>query len=113
MKGRFYIAALGVRATAPAQLRDRELKRIAGLLSGELRLAYTEARSGTLIEGIYRRHIDLASGRFAVIEKSRGFTLAPWRPVLDRNLGKSVSGMMRGDAISWTLGRQRGGPTIG
>ena len=28
------------------QLRDRELKRVAGQLSGELGLAYTEARSG-------------------------------------------------------------------
>jgi hypothetical protein len=44
------------------------------------------------IEGIYRRHVDLASGRFAVIEKSREFTLVLWRPVLERNLGKSVSG---------------------
>ena len=95
------------------QLRDRELKRVAGQLSGELGLAYTEARSGARIEGVYRRHIDLASGRFAVIEKSREFTLVPWRPVLERNLGKSVSGVMRGDAISWTLGHQRGGPTIG
>jgi hypothetical protein len=95
------------------QLQGRELKRAAGQLSGELGLAYTEAKSGTRIEGIYRRHVDLASGRFAVIEKSREFTLVPWRPVLERNLGRSVSGVMRGDAISWTLGRQRGGPTVG
>lgn len=95
------------------QLQGRELKRAAGQLSRELGLAYTEAKSGTRIEGIYRRHVDLASGQFAVIEKSREFTLVPWRPVLERNLGKSVSGVMRGDAISWTLGRQRGGPTIG
>lgn len=94
------------------QLCDRELKRIAGQLSGELGLAYTEARSGSRIEGVYRRRVDLASGRFAVIEKSREFTLVPWRPVLERNLGKSVSGVMRGDAISWTLGRQRSGPSI-
>ena len=75
-------------------------------------LSYTEARSGTRIEGIYHRPIDLASGRFAVIEKNREFTLVLWRPVLERNLGKPVSGVMRGDVISWTLGRQRGGPSI-
>jgi hypothetical protein len=94
------------------QLQDRELRHVGGQLSGELGLAYAEAQSGTRIEGVYRRHVDLASGRFAVIEKSREFTLVPWRPVLERNLGKSVSGVMRGDAISWTLGRQRGGPTV-
>jgi len=74
------------------QLRDRELSHVAGQLSGELGLAYSEGRSGMRIEGIYRRHVDLASGRFAVIEKSREFTLVLWRPVLERNLGKSVSG---------------------
>jgi hypothetical protein len=29
-----------------------------------------------------------------------------------RNLGKMVSGIARDDAISWTLGRQRSGPSI-
>ncbi|MDF1625400.1 MAG: DUF3363 domain-containing protein, partial [Parvibaculaceae bacterium] len=43
-----------------------------------------------------------------VIEKSREFTLVPWRPVLDRHIGQHVSGVMRGDSISWTIGRQRG-----
>jgi hypothetical protein len=94
------------------QLRNRELKRVAGQLSREQGLAYAEARSGTQIEGVYKRSVDLASGRFALIEKSREFTLVPWRPVLDRNLGKSMSGIMRGETISWTLGRQRGGPSI-
>lgn len=97
--------------TMLAELRTRELRRVAAQLSGELGLAYTEARSGARIDGIYRRPVDLASGRFAVIEKSREFTLVPWRAVLDRNLGKPVSGVMRGDTISWTFGRQRSGPT--
>jgi hypothetical protein len=52
-----------------------------------------------------------SSGRFAVIEKAREFTLVPWRPVLERHLGKQASGIARGDSISWTLGRQRG-PSI-
>jgi hypothetical protein len=81
-------------------------------LSGELGLDYAEARSGERVEGIYRRSLDLASGRFAVIEKCREFTLVPWRPVLERSLGKQVSGIVRGETVSWTLGRQRGGPSI-
>jgi len=52
------------------------------------------------------------SGRFALVEKSREFTLVPWRPVLDRHVGKSVSGIMRGDGISWSFGRGRSGPSI-
>lgn len=93
-------------------LRRRELARTAGQLSGELGLRYVEVQHGERIEGIYRRRIDLASGRFAMIEKSREFTLVPWRPVLERNLGKQVSGIARGETISWTLGRQRSGPSV-
>src|SRR3546814_11142750 len=88
-------------------LRRRGLTRVAGQLSGELSLNYVEGHSDQRIEGVYRRHIDLASGRFALIEKSREFTLVPWRPVLERHLGKQVSGIARGETISWSLGRDR------
>lgn len=94
-------------------LQQRELARVAGQLSGELGLHYTEVRPGERIEGVYRRRIDLASGRFALIEKSREFALVPWRPVIERNLGKPVAGISRGDTISWSLGRQRSGPSVG
>jgi hypothetical protein len=93
-------------------LRRRELIRVAGQLSDELGLGYVETGKGDRVDGVYRRAIDLASGKFAVIEKSREFTLVPWRPVLERHLDQQVSGVMRGDGISWTIGRQRGGPAI-
>ncbi len=99
------------RANLLALLRRREMNRIAGQLSDELGLSYAEAKPGERIEGIYRRPVELASGRYALIEKSREFTLVPWRPVLDRHLEKQVSGIMRGDSINWTIGRQRG-PSI-
>ena len=100
------------RANLLGLLRRRELARVAGQLSGELGLDYVEAKNGARVEGVYRRSLELASGRFAIIEKSREFTLVPWRPVLERNLGKQVSGVMRGEGESWTLGRQRRGPEI-
>jgi type IV secretory pathway VirD2 relaxase len=100
------------RANMLAILRRRELMRVASQLSDEFGLDYAEVGSGKRIEGIYRRSIELASGRFAVIEKSREFTLVPWRPVLERSLGKQVSGIARGERISWTFGRQRDGPSI-
>ncbi|MAM38981.1 MAG: conjugal transfer protein TraI [Sphingobium sp.] len=99
------------RANLLAVLRRREMNRVAGQLSDELGLSYAEAKPGERIEGIYRRPVELASGRYALIEKSREFTLVPWRPVLDRHLEKQVSGIMRGDNINWTIGRQRG-PSI-
>ncbi|HEY5237525.1 MAG TPA: relaxase/mobilization nuclease RlxS [Rhizomicrobium sp.] len=95
-----------------SQLRQRDLARAGAQLSSELNLAYVPAAPGERVEGLYKRHTDLASGRFAIIEKSREFTLVPWRPVLEQNLGKQVSGVLRGETISWTIGRQRSGPSI-
>ncbi len=100
------------RANLLAILRRRELARVGDQLSHELGLAYAEAKPGARVEGAYRRSVDLASGRYALIEKSREFTLVPWRPVLERSRGRAVSGLVRGDTISWTLGRERSGPSI-
>ncbi|WP_390901767.1 DUF3363 domain-containing protein [Sphingomonas alpina] len=43
------------------------------------------------------------------IEKSREFTLVPWRPVLERQIGKPVSGILRDDGVSLSIGRGREG----
>jgi hypothetical protein len=93
-------------------LRRRELQRIAGQLSRELGVGFVEVELGLPIEGTYRRSVQVGTARMAVIENSREFTLVPWRPVLERQIGKEVSGIMRGREISWTFGRQRSGPEI-
>jgi len=95
-----------------AALQRRELLRIAGQLSEELGKSFREARTGDRVEGRLVRSVELASGRHALVERSRDFTLVPWRPVLDRQLGKPVAGIMRDGGINWTLGRQRSGPSI-
>lgn len=105
-------ARIVYRANMLATLRRRELARVAGQFSDQLGLAYVETRSGEPVEGTLHRCVELASGKYALVENSREFTLVPWRPVLERHIGKQVSGIMRGDGISWTIGRQRGGPSI-
>jgi type IV secretory pathway VirD2 relaxase len=95
------------------KLRARELQRVARQLSRELGLSYAEATQGDPIEGIYRRPVQVGSARMALIENSREFTLVPWRPVLERRIGREVSGVMRGRDVSWTFGRERSGPEIG
>jgi type IV secretory pathway VirD2 relaxase len=95
-----------------AVLRRREVSRVANQLSEELGLRHTEPHAGEPVEGIYRRRVDLVSGPYALIENAREFTLVPWRPVLERNLGKEVSGIARGETFSWTLGGRRRGPSI-
>jgi len=93
-------------------LRRRELQRVAGQLSRELSAPFVEAEAGSAIEGTYRRSVHVGMMRMAVIENSREFTLVPWRPVLERQIGKEVSGIVRGRDVSWTFGRQRSGPEI-
>ncbi|QAY78142.1 relaxase/mobilization nuclease RlxS [Sphingosinicella sp. BN140058] len=95
-----------------AILQRRELLRVAGEISEELAMPYRETEEAARVEGIYRRPVDLVSGRFALVERARDFTLVPWRPVLERQVGKAVSGVMRGDGISWSFGRERGGPHL-
>jgi len=93
------------------QLRRRELLRVAGQLGDELGLRFVEARPGTQVEGVLRRHVDTASGRYGVVAKAKEFTLVPWRPVLEHRIGKPISGMMRERGVSWTVDRDRG-PSI-
>lgn len=104
--------AIHARPGLMRELRQRELRQVAGQLSKELGLAYSEHQGGT-IEGTYRKAVQVGSSKFAVIEKSKEFTLVPWRPVLEKQVGRHVSGIERAGAISWTFGRQRSGPEIG
>ncbi|MBU6298651.1 MAG: relaxase/mobilization nuclease and DUF3363 domain-containing protein [Alphaproteobacteria bacterium] len=100
------------RANLLNALRRRELARAGAQLSSELGLAYVETLADDHVEGTYRRAVDLVSGRFAVIDKSREFTLVPWRAVLERNIGKAVSGIAREEGVSWSFGRRQRGLEI-
>jgi type IV secretory pathway VirD2 relaxase len=101
-------ARFRLRAGALAALQRRELLRVSRELSAELGKDFVEVRNGERVEGILRRSVDLTSGRFALVEKSKEFTLVPWRPALEKQLGKEVGGIMRPDGINWQFGRGRG-----
>ncbi|RCK45962.1 conjugal transfer protein TraI [Thalassospira profundimaris] len=90
------------------ELRRREVSAAAERLSKELGKSFAEPLDGERIEGVYRRPLRLASGKFAVIEKSKEFTLVPWRSVLERRRGQIVGGVMRGATASFEFGRKRG-----
>jgi len=89
-------------------LRQRELAAAGERLAKETGLAFLETQNGDRIDGVYKRPIRLASGKFAVIEKSKEFTLVPWRPVLERQRGKIVGGVMRGSSVSFDFTKRRG-----
>ena len=95
-------------------LRRRELETTTARIDASTGLPYHPTREGEPIMGIYRQRLDLASGRFALIDDALGFTLVPWSPSLERHLGRQVSGIVQSSSnrIEWSLGRARG-PTVG
>src|SRR3546814_13468359 len=54
--------------------------------------------------GVYRRSVQLASGRYAVLQSGREFSLVSWRPVIEQRLGPSLAATVRGSQSSWELG---------
>jgi hypothetical protein len=60
------------------------------------------------IRGVYGRSLDLASGRFAMLDDGIGFSLVPWRPVMEEHLGRELRGLAVGTSISWDFSRSRG-----
>lgn len=89
-------------------LRGRELDATAAQVAAETGLTHRPLVEGETIAGTFRRRLNLASGRFAMIDDGLGFSLVPWRPALERELGRQVSGIMHEGTVAWTLGRQRG-----
>lgn len=101
-----------VRADLLQRLRVREMAGLAEDLASQLGLPYHAAALGDRISGRLLREVQAGSNRYALIERSRDFTLVPWREVLDKHLGTAVEGIVRPNGITWSFGRQRSGPTI-
>ena len=91
-----------------ATLRDRDVAQVGRNLAAETGLDHRLVADGGKVSGVYRRSMMLTSGRFAMLDDGVGFSLVPWKPVLEQRLGQSVAGVMRGGSVSWDLSRQRG-----
>ena len=74
-----------------ATLRDRELASVGQSLQDRTGQAYRPLQEGQRLSGVYRRSVQLASGRFAILDDGVGFSLAPWRPVVEQRLGRQRS----------------------
>ena len=81
-------------------------------LSKQLGKAFDLPVEGERLTGIYRHSVDLPAGRFAVVERSKEFSLVPWREALEARRGLEVSGVIKRGGITWEFGRTRGGPAL-
>ena len=60
-------------------LQRREVTQVAQKLQKELGLTYQPTESGERWKGQVSKTVKLASGRFAVVQKGKEFSLVPWR----------------------------------
>jgi hypothetical protein len=95
-----------------ATLRGRELAKAAQDFAIETGLEHRPVVDGQRVAGIHRRSVMLASGRYAILDDGMGFSLVPWKPVIEQWLGQQLAVTVRGARVSWEIGRQRG-PSIG
>ncbi len=89
-------------------LRDRELASVGATLAAQTGRLFRPLGDSRAVRGTYRQRLQLASGQFAVLDDGQGFSLVPWRPVLASRLGQAVSAVVRGNDVTWRVGRSRG-----
>ncbi len=89
-------------------LRYRELAQAAKDIAAETGLEHRPVTDGQRMAGVYRRNVMLASGRYAMLDDGLGFSLVPWKPVIEQRLGQPLAATVRGYSVSWELRQQRG-----
>lgn len=89
-------------------LRNRELASAAQSIAAETGLEHRPVGDGQRVSGVYRRSVMLASGRYAMLDDGKGFSLVPWKPVIEQRLGQSLSATVQAGRATWELGRSRG-----
>ncbi|MGB3124540.1 MAG: relaxase/mobilization nuclease and DUF3363 domain-containing protein [Pseudomonas sp.] len=89
-------------------LREREMAKVSQDVAAETGLEHRPVVNGQRLTGIYRRSVMLVSGRYAMLEDGMGFSLVPWKPVIDGRQGQFMTAVVRGSGVSWTFGRERG-----
>ena len=113
---RQYLLEQGIIANLDDPLTDEHLSTLERLdlaragqkLSQELGKPYKASPKSGRMTGKCVKAIERPSGKYALIERARDFTLVPWRDMLERRIGKTITGQIRGDKIDWQIGRQKG-----
>lgn len=91
-----------------ANLREQDLALAGKAREQQTGLTYCPVKDGEMAIGIYRGSLQLTSGRFAVLDQGTSFCLVPWRPVVEKRIGQTVSAIVQGSSASWHFGRQQG-----
>jgi hypothetical protein len=93
-----------------ATLERREVERVGHQMARERGLTYMPANAGEYVSG---RLAGVAgvSGSFAMIDNGLGFQLVPWQPLLEKHIGRHITGLHAKTAES--SGRWEGTEGVG
>lgn len=89
-------------------LRSREVALAAKDIAAETGLEHRPVADGRRVAGIYRRSVMLVSGRYAMLDEGKAFSLVPWKPMIEQRLGQQIAATVHSGRVAWEVGRQRG-----
>jgi excisionase family DNA binding protein len=76
-------------------LKRREVERVGRDMAGARGLTFLPVQAGEYVSGKLVGSINLASGRFAVIDNGIESSLVPWQDVLGRRIGQHIAVIAR------------------
>ncbi|NNE40277.1 MAG: DUF3363 domain-containing protein [Marinicaulis sp.] len=107
-KRRHFLKARGLDGASFERLQELELSSEGKRLIREFGKPVASAPKSGKVEGHYVRDVELASGKFALLEKRRELTLVPWRRAMTRARGRNMVGVARNGRITWDWSKGRG-----
>lgn len=96
---------------APAEKEKLAAAAVEGAASREARRTgrtYVAMTASAPFEGVYEKPVYLGHGRFALVARTKEFTLIPWRPEIERVKGQAVVMRRTKTGIDWSVGKERG-----
>lgn len=86
-----------------AALERQTVNEAGAALKRETGKAFAPPAMGERIEGVYRRPVEIAGRRHAMIERTKEFALVPWRDALEKRRGTEVSGVIGRSGVRWSF----------
>ncbi|MEL7491985.1 MAG: DUF3363 domain-containing protein [Pseudomonadota bacterium] len=107
-KRQIFLKSRGLDGASIEKLQELEIADASKRLTREFDKPVSSAPKSGKIEGRYVRDVELASGKFALLEKRRELTLVPWRRAMSRAIGRNMLGVARNGRITWAWSKGRG-----
>ena len=113
---RQFLFEQGITQSMETPITDQHLYRLEAMdihdaakaFSREYDMSFNNDFKRGRVEGKLLGSIERPSGKYAVLQRAREFSLVPWDDALNRQRGRHISGQMIGHSIRWECGRDRG-----